>query len=36
MKQVKSTAKTETEWQTKHWAIVSDLLPLILVLLKQR
>jgi len=26
MKQVKSTVKTETEWQTKHWTIVSDLL----------
>jgi len=29
MKQVKSTVKTETEWQTKYWTIVSDLPPLI-------
>ena len=29
MKQVKSAVKTETEWQTKHWTIVSDLLPRI-------
>jgi len=36
MKQVKSTVKTEIEWHTKHWAIISDLLPLTLVLLKER
>ena len=29
-KHVKSTGKTEIEWQTKHWTIVSDLLPLTL------
>ena len=36
MKQVKSTVKTEIERQTKHWTIFSDLLPLALVLLKER
>jgi len=36
MKQVKSTVKTEIEWQTKQCTIVSELLPLTLVLLKER
>jgi len=26
----------QIEWQTKHWTIVSDLLPLTLVLIKER
>jgi len=34
VKQVKSTVKTEIEWQTKHWTIFFDLLPLTLVLIK--
>ena len=33
-KQVK--CKTEIEWQAENWTIVSDLLPLSLVLIKER
>jgi len=36
LKQVTATVKTEIEWQTKHWTIGSDLLPLPLVLLKEK
>jgi len=32
----KSNLQTEIEWQTKHWTIVSRLLPLTLVLTKER
>jgi len=32
----KSHQKTEIEWQTKHWTIVTELLPLTLAFIKQR